>query len=253
MMNKSRGFRGHRSPYSSTPPNGGAWRIRGVCFFRKHHRTRRYSDASVWVGKKHKPIVFLHKGVISRTHIRHNIPHIPHTHTPNLASLPTERRRLRVHTHANTPHTRTPHIQHTLTPHIGYPRVIVGAEQSQSGQSTASTYTQYNIPHTCILHTHSPQTGISKKAHTHTHHIRHTRTRHTHTRHAVSEGFAFTHPNLGAYKHTWGWFNKAQKPSSSTGVLHTTRSWFRQILPLQENDRTGAQVRQDRRLLDKSR
>ena len=89
-------------------------------------------------------------------------------------------------------------------------------------------HTRYDIPYT---HT----------THTHTHHIRH-----THTRHTVSEGFAFTHPDLCAHKLTGGWFNTTEKPSF-TGVLHTTRPWFRQILPVQENGRRGAQARQARR------
>ncbi len=198
MMTKSRGFRGHRSLYSSMPPIGGAGRIRGLCLFRKHNRTGRYNGASVWVGKKHKPIVLLHRGVLPKTHIRHNIPHMSYTRTQRTGNT-------------HTPYTYTC-TQHTHTPQVRDSRVAVGAVQVQLNQII-----RVNRP------SHQERRKGSTKAHTHTHHIRH-----THTRHTVSEGFAFTHPDLCANKLTWGWFNKAKEPSFTgvlhtfTGVLHTT-------------------------------
>ena len=161
----------------------------------------------------------------------------------------------RKHTHIphTLPHTHTPPKHPLWTPLHGYSTADKGADQQDEisgltpphfqGQSTHSRRT--NIP----SHPDNSRKG-SARQHTHyrkhSHRIRHTpNTHHTHTRHTVSEDFTFTHPGQGTYKYTWGWFDKSNEPSS-TGVLHTNLSWFRQILSIQGNGKKGAQIEQGR-------
>ena len=221
-MDRSRGLRGHRGRSLPAPPFGGADKLRGTV--RKYCKARRYSGVRVFAGK-----------------------------TLNWAALSPGRRKLRLHTYDNTPHTHTPHEQppqHPLwNPLHGYSTADVGTEQVGENPDLIPPHPQGQFQHCNRVDRPSHRNNNRKdsaKTQAYTHPIRHTYyAHHTHTRHTVSEGFAFTHPGQYTHNHTWGWFNKSHEPSS-TGVLHTNHSWFRQILPVQGNGKKGAQFEQGR-------